>query len=77
MSKIYMIVRRYQNERKPRVMAKNLTLEAAQAWCNDPETSSMTAKSPRGCGTGRFQQRNIENWHKLQKHWFDGYEEQK
>ncbi len=77
MSKVYQIVRIYQNERPRRVIAKNLTLEKAQEWCNDPETSSMTAKSPRGCGTGRFQQRNIERWHKLNKHWFDGYEEQR
>lgn len=76
MTKVYMIVRQYQNERPPRTIAKNLTLEAAQAWCNDPETSSMTAKSPRGCGTGRWQKRNQERWHKLQKHWFDGYTEQ-
>lgn len=76
MAEIYKIVRFYQNERKPRTIAKNLTLEAAQKWCNDPETSSKTAKSPRGCGTGRWQARNIENWNKLQKHWFDGYERQ-
>jgi hypothetical protein len=75
-TKVYMIVRRYQNERPTRVIAKNLTLEAARAWCEDPETSSMTAKSPRGCGTGKWQVRNKTNWHKLNKHWFDGYEEQ-
>lgn len=74
--KSYEIIRMYQNNRKPRVITKNLTLEQAQAWCSDPETPSMTAKSPRGCGTGRFQARNINNWHKLQKHWFDGYREQ-
>lgn len=76
MSKVYKIIRTYQNERPTRTIAKNLTLEKAQEWCNDPETSSMTAKSPRGCGTGRWQIRNQQNWHKLNKHWFDGYTEQ-
>ena len=44
------------------VLAKGLTLEAAQEWCSDPETSSSTAVSPE----------NLELT-SLRGQWFDGY----
>lgn len=73
MSQLYKIVRFYQNERRPRTMAKSLTLEAARKWCNDPETSSSTARKPKGCDGDEAM---IERWNEKQKHWFDGYESQ-
>lgn len=39
----YRIVRNYFNSYRKREMARYLTLEEAQAWCSDPETSSSTA----------------------------------
>lgn len=47
------------------------TLEQARKYCSDPETSSKTAKPPLGCGGDP---KKIERWHKLQKHWFCGFE---
>lgn len=69
----YKIVRIYENDRKPRTQARGLTLKEAQKWCEDPETSSMTAKQPRGTGGNG---RTIQKWHDLKKHWFDGYEKE-
>lgn len=55
----YRIVRfRFKGERS--VIAEGLTLEEAQAHCNDPETSSKTCTDP-----------NAESGM-----WFDGYEEE-
>lgn len=63
----YRIVRGYFNsDRWPRrTVAKGLTLEQAQAWCRDPETSSRTSTSPAG------RRRTAERGP-----WFDGYEEE-
>jgi len=69
--KLYKIVRQYENDRKPRVMRKNLTIEQAREHCEDPETSSKTAK--RACNGDEVR---IEKWHKANKHWFDGFTEQ-
>lgn len=62
---MYKIVRMYANDDIPkRTIKTRLTLEEAQAHCNDPETSSRTATSAEArkrteqCGP-----------------WFDGYEE--
>lgn len=67
----YEIVRYYENiNRKSRVIQRGLSLEQARAWCNDPETSSMTAKAPKGCGGNTAK---IDRWHDAQKHWFDGF----
>jgi hypothetical protein len=66
----YKIVRFYQNDRPSRVQRKNLTLEQAQLHCEDPETSSMTARAPRGCDQNEA---TIARWNAKQKHWFDGY----
>lgn len=61
----YRIVRRFQDEnRRPRVIDRGLTLEAAQAHCRDPETSSSTATSLRAQSRTR-----------ALGPWFDGFEE--
>lgn len=70
---LYSVYRFYQNDRRRRRMATDLTLKQAQDWCNDPETSSHTAEKPKGCGGD---ERAIERWNDKQKHWFDGYERQ-
>lgn len=65
----YKIIRHYFDAaRAPsrRVIKSGLTLEEAQAWCQNPETSSQTAKSTsaksrtKRCGP-----------------WFDGYTQDK
>lgn len=58
----YKIIRNFLN-RKPRVIMRGLTLEEAQAYCSDPETSGYTAKSARA--------RAITRRYGL---WFDGYD---
>ena len=47
------------------VINTGLTLEEAQKWCRDPETSSRTCKSPEGL-------------ERTAKHgnWFDGYDQE-
>ena len=62
----YKTVRYFFEGHPDKVIKRGLTLEEAQAWCKDPETSSSTAKG--------------EAAHKiLQKYgeWYDGYEEDK
>lgn len=59
----YKIVRHYMNRK--RTMATGLTLEEAQAWCRDPDTSSETTTSKAGLACTR---RNGP--------WFDGYTEE-
>lgn len=61
---LYKIVRMYFNKSGRRTLATHLTLEEAQKWCRDPETSSSTATSKSAKATTR---RNGP--------WFDGYEE--
>jgi hypothetical protein len=63
----YKIVRYYQNDRKAKVQRTGLTLKQAQAWCNDPETSSKTKGDPS--------QLKLSNMDAKQLHWFDGYTE--
>jgi hypothetical protein len=65
------IVRFYEDDRPAKIIKTGLTLEQAKAHCNDPETSSYTAKSPRGC---EGNEKRIAEWHKKNKHWFDGFE---
>lgn len=67
----YQIIRNYFNDgiqrdgRFTRILKQGLTLEEAQAHCNDPETSSKTATSKAAqARTKKFGQ------------WFDSYEEQ-
>lgn len=58
--RIYQIVRfRYDGPR--RVIKNNVTLTEAQAWCNDPETSSST------CSEATRKRRGGGKW-------FDGYD---
>lgn len=60
----YKIVRHYYDRgKRRRTMATGLTLEEAQAWCQDPETSSKTATGPTARACTR---RNGP--------WFDGYD---
>jgi hypothetical protein len=60
----YKIVRAFFNsEHRSKVIVRGLTLDEAQAWCNNPETSSMTCKSVKSAKlTERYGA------------WFDGYE---
>ena len=67
---MYEIVRFYQDDRPARIIQKNLSKEKAVEWCLDPETSSMTAKKPRGCESDQAQ---IDRWHAENKHWFDAW----
>jgi hypothetical protein len=61
----YKIVRMFQRSDIPRRTIKTgLTLEQAQAHCQDPETSSSTAK-------GYKARKRSE----MYGPWFDGYEE--
>lgn len=71
MGKLYNIRRFYEDDRESKVIAKGLTLEEAREWCNDPETSSYTASSPKGCGNDP---KKIAKWHEKKKHWFDGFQ---
>lgn len=57
----YRIVRFYSDGRARRTIKTGLDLDDAQAHCNDPETSSRTAKKGRGGATCD---------------WFDGYEQE-
>lgn len=61
---MYKIVRYFYRNSRKRTIATGLTLEEAQAHCNDPETSSKTATSAK---SRRYTERNGP--------WFDGYEE--
>lgn len=68
--KLYNIIRKFENGKPARVVQRGLTLKKAQEWCEDPETSSMTAKT--ACNGS---EKAIQRWHDQQKHWFDGYEQ--
>ena len=59
----YEIVRHYYRSGTRRVIHKGLTLQEAQAWCRDPETSSSTCQGAEGLARTR----------KLGP-WFDGYQ---
>lgn len=63
----YKIVRYYRDNPglNGTVVTRGLTLEQAQAHCNDPETSSSTATSAEG----------VERT-KQYGPWFDGYTEE-
>lgn len=65
---MYKIVRRYFHSEKwsPRTIKTGLTLEEAQAHCQDPETSSSTCTGSKA--KARTRQRGP---------WFDGYEEER
>lgn len=59
----YKVVRFYQGDHEAEEIRTGLTLEEAQAWCGDPETSSSTCTSEEGLA------RTAEHGS-----WFDGYE---
>ena len=61
---------RFYEDGGSRIVKRGLTEEQAKAWCNDPETSSYTAKAPRGCENNPDK---IAKWHKEKRHWFDGF----
>ena len=63
---MYKIVRFYANAKhRSRTIKSGLSLAQAQAHCEDPESSSSTAKS----GTARAVTRRMGRW-------FDGYTEE-
>ena len=61
---MYKIVRHFFKGRRKRTIKTGLTLEQAQAHCQNPETSSKT------CKTARMVRYTAQNGP-----WFDGYEE--
>ena len=61
---MYKIVRHYQGDKPNRTVATRLSLEEAQEWCHDNNTSSSTATSY----TARKRTRDFGPW-------FDGYTE--
>lgn len=72
--KYYEIVKFYQDEDKhPRVLQRNYSLEEARKYCDDPELDSKTAKQPKGCGGD---EKLIQKWNDEHKHWFVGFREQ-
>ena len=63
----YRIVRMYfRSDHRRRTIKDRVTLEEAQAHCQDPETSSKTATSAKA-------RRHTEKYGP----WFDGYEERR
>lgn len=62
---LYKIVRHYYDPARRHTVQTGLTLQEAQAWCRDPETSSRTCRSPEA----RRRTRRYGPW-------FDGYEEE-
>jgi hypothetical protein len=62
----YKIIRMYQDLAKTtEIIATGLTLQEAQDWCHDPETSSRTATSPEALNRTREY-----------GEWFDGWTEE-
>ena len=59
----YRIVRFYLKKRPPRTLMRGLTLEQAQAHCNDPQSSYKTA-------VGK------DAYTRKVGPWFDGYTEE-
>ena len=58
----YRIIRMYESGKRSRVLARGMTRAEAEEWCQDPETSSSTAKSPKArVHTARYGR------------WFDGF----
>lgn len=57
---MYKIVRHFANGKRE-TMEENLSLEEAQAWCNDINSSSKTAT-------------NADSYTAHHGEWFDGYD---
>ena len=66
---MYKIIR-FRRFKNRRIIYRGLTLEQAQAHCQDPQTSSATCVSPKGKRT-----RIMEKKHAINP-WFDGYREE-
>ncbi len=66
MADTYKIVRGYRDSYKRRTIMTGLTLDEAQQWCKDPETSSRTCTK-------------TANVRRTKTHgpWFDGYERER
>lgn len=63
----YRIVRMYFNRNiRSRTIARGLTLEQAQAWCRNPDTSSRTCTTK----VGKARTRKLGQW-------FDGYDRER
>ena len=62
----YTILRNYADGHRPLLMITGLTLEEAQTWCNDLQTSSRTCTAP-------------EDLQHTEEHgpWFDSYVEER
>jgi hypothetical protein len=70
----YEICKFYQNpDKQTQILRRGLSLEEARDYCDDPELSSRTAQTPKGCAGN---QKRIEKWGIKQKHWFVGYRRQ-
>lgn len=67
---LYNIVRFGQNGNRTTI-ERYVTLEEAREICNDPDTSSHTARKPQGCDGDEAM---IERWNEKEKHWFYGFE---
>ena len=62
----YRIIRLHKDDYKPRVLSRGLTLEEAQRWCRDPETSSSTCEGETG-----------KAYTEIHGAWFDAYEKER
>ncbi len=62
----YRIIRLHKDDCKPRVLSRGLTLEEAQRWCRNPETSSSTCEGEAG-----------KVYTEIHGAWFDAYEEER
>lgn len=65
-------VYRYSQNSYPRLIKHGLSIVEATELCSDPETSSLTARKPKGCDGDEAM---IQRWHNTNKHWFYGFEE--
>lgn len=63
---------RFSEKGTQKYIKRGVSIEEARRICNDPETSSMTARKPRGCDGDEAM---IERWHEKNKHWFYGFRE--
>lgn len=61
----YKVIRFFRDSGRRMVIGTRMTLEEAQEWCQNPETSSSTCTSPAGKRRTR-----------RSGPWFDGYTEE-
>jgi hypothetical protein len=65
-STTYRIVRLHKDNYERPVLSRGLTLEEAQTWCRNPETSSSTCEGETG-----------KAYTEIHGAWFDAYEEER